>query len=200
MIFIGHRINKIEELQKTPTQYGVELDLRDFAGEIILEHDPFIKGENFESYLKNFKHKTMILNIKTEGIEFKILDLLKKYSIDDYFFLDCSFPAIVKLCRSSEEKIALRFSEYEPLEAANSMKGKVRWLWIDCFSKLPLNRANYRLMKEWGYQLCLVSPELQGREEDIVPFAEILKKESIQLDAICTKTKNIPLWQNSLNL
>ena len=48
MEFIAHRINTIEELKQVPTEYGVELDLRDFGERLVLQHDPFKDGEDFE--------------------------------------------------------------------------------------------------------------------------------------------------------
>ena len=41
MKFIAHRINTVEELKKIPTEYGVELDLRDRGERLILQHDPW---------------------------------------------------------------------------------------------------------------------------------------------------------------
>jgi len=52
--YIAHRINTIEELGKIPREYGVELDLRDFGDRLILQHDPFKDGEDFEEYLKHY--------------------------------------------------------------------------------------------------------------------------------------------------
>ncbi len=77
MEFIAHRINTIEELKKVPNEYGVELDLRDYGNKLILQHDPFVEGEDFEEYLKYYNHGTMILNIKSERIEYRVLDLIK---------------------------------------------------------------------------------------------------------------------------
>ena len=47
MEFIAHRINKLEELETLPKEYGVEIDLRDNVDGKI-NHDPFILGEDFE--------------------------------------------------------------------------------------------------------------------------------------------------------
>ena len=105
MEYIAHRINTIQELKKIPKEYGVELDLRDFGDRLILQHDPFIDGEDFSEYLKNYEHGTMILNIKSERIERKVLGLMQKYNIKDYFFLDSSFPMIYSLSESGEKKI-----------------------------------------------------------------------------------------------
>ncbi|TDQ32771.1 PI-PLC domain-containing protein [Zeaxanthinibacter enoshimensis] len=196
MEFIAHRINTLAELQQLPRELGVELDLRDGSnGRIHIAHDPFVQGEDFEAYLKEYKHGTLILNIKSERIETEILRLIKLYKIPNYFFLDSSFPMIYSLTRLEENNIALRFSEWEGLDTLERMAGKVKWVWIDCFTKLPLDRQVFRQLKEWGYRLCLVSPELQGREKDIESYKAFLKDQNIQLDAICTKSYNIPRWR-----
>jgi hypothetical protein len=198
MKFIAHRVNTSDDLKKIPTAYGVELDLRDFGTELVLQHDPLKGGESFENYLKNYQHGTIILNIKSERIEHKVLELLQKYNQTDYFFLDSSFPMIYLLSKSGEKKVALRFSEFEGLDTIETMKGKVDWVWVDCFTKLPIDQNNFKLLKDWGYQLCLVSPELQGRDQDIENYAAYLKSEGVMFDAICTKVYNIERWKKAL--
>ncbi len=193
--FIAHRINTSKELYELPSEYGVELDLRDQGDRLILQHDPFIDGEDFEEYLNHYHHGTMILNIKSERIEHKVLELIKKYHINDYFFLDSSFPMIYLLSKSGEKKCAVRFSEFEGLDTIFSMKDKIDWVWVDCFSKLPINQDNFFQLKEAGFKLCLVSPELQGRPEDIQSYKTYLDSENITFDAICTKHHNIKLWK-----
>ncbi|MDC0253353.1 hypothetical protein OAK75_00545 [Bacteriovoracales bacterium] len=194
--YIAHRVNTLEELSNTPQQYGVELDLRPWNDKIIIHHDPFVKGEDFEEYLKSYEHGTMILNIKSEGIEYHILNLLAQYDIKDYFFLDCSFPMIYKLSKEKETKIALRFSEFEGLDTLKEMEGKVSWVWVDCFSKLPVNIDTFNKIGKLGFKTCLVSPELQGREHDIDEYKKSMKIEGIEFDAICTKVFNIPRWKS----
>ena len=196
MEFIAHRINKLKELEKLSKKYGVEIDLRDNVdGKIYINHDPFILGEDFEEYLKKYSHGTMILNIKSERIELKILELLKKYNIKDYFFLDSSFPMIKLLSDRREKNIALRYSEYEGLDTLEKMQGKIDWVWVDCFTKLPINNEIYRKIKNMGYKLCLVSPELQGQPEKLELYAKQIKDEKIEFDAICTKEYNIKKWK-----
>lgn len=197
MEFIAHRINSMQELKSVPIEYGVELDLRDdLTGRIYIQHNPFEPGEDFEEYLIQYNHGTMILNIKSERIELKILDLLRKYNIEKYFFLDSSFPMIKLLSDQGENKIALRFSEFEGLDTLVAMQGKIQWVWVDCFSMLPLDKDIYKKIKELGYKICIVSPELQGQPEKLVEYKEQLRKENIQPDAICTKIYNISKWQN----
>ena len=196
MEYIAHRVNTIEELKQIPNEYGVELDLRDFADRLVLQHDPFKDGEDFEEYLKHYNHGTMILNIKSERIEHKVLELIQKYNIKKYFFLDSSFPMIYLLSKTGEKNIALRFSEFEGIDTILSMTGKVEWIWVDCFSKLPINYEIYKLLKNNGFKFCLVSPELQGQNEKLEFYKQYLQDESIVFDSICTKVYNIDKWNS----
>lgn len=198
MIFCCHRINTIAQLLQIPIQYGIEVDLRDDQeGNIYLSHDPFEKGELFNDFLQYYNHKFIILNIKSERIEYKIIQLLKDYNIINYFFLDSSFPMIYKLTNENGERnIAMRFSEFEDIKTVLNMKGKLDWVWIDCFTKNPLNKDNYTMLKKAGFKLCFVSPELQNQPEKINEYIEYFKKENIILDMICTKSHNINQWQH----
>lgn len=200
MEFISHRVNTLAELRKTPREFGVELDLRDHVdGTIYINHDPFVLGEDFETYLKEYRHGTMILNIKSERIEYQILDLLEKYHISKYFFLDSSFPMIKALTDQGEKNVALRYSEFEGMDTIQSMEGRASWVWVDCFEHFPLDEATYMQLKSMGYKLCFVSPELQGQGERIHTYAEEMQKAHIQFDAICTKVYNVEQWKKLLN-
>ena len=195
-MYCCHRINTIAELKEIPKEYGIEVDLRDNVnGEIHISHDPFILGDLFEEYLKHYHHSFIILNIKSERIEWKVLDLLKKYNINNYFFLDSSFPMIYQLSIKNEKNIALRFSEFEGLDTIIKMKDKVKWVWIDCFTKNPLTLEIYNQLKNMNYKLCFVSPELQQQSEKILEYKEYFQKNDIILDMICTKYYNINKWQ-----
>lgn len=195
MLYIAHRINTIEELDRLPSQYGVELDLRDdLNGRIYIQHNPFEPGEDFEEYLKHYHHGLMILNIKSERIEHKVLELIGKYNVKSYFFLDSSFPMIKLLSDMGETNIALRYSELEGLDTIRNMEGKATWVWVDCFTKLPIDKNSYAELKKLGYKLCMVSPELEGQPEKIEEYREFLKENRILMDAICTKVYNFEKW------
>jgi hypothetical protein len=190
MLKIVHRINTIQQLKETHTEYGVELDLRPDGNEIIIHHDPFTEGEDFEDWLKYYKHSFIILNTKAEGMEERLLALMEKYQIENYFFLDLSLPFLIKYMNKGVTKIAVRFSEYEPLEFVMNFAGKVDWVWVDCFTDLPLNPENYKILKK-HFKFCLVSPELQGYDTSkIEEFKNKLK--DMPMDAVCTKRPD--LW------
>ena len=60
-----HRVNTQEQLKSISKSFGLEIDLRSEGNEIILHHDPFEKGLNFEIFLEKYSHNGLILNIKT---------------------------------------------------------------------------------------------------------------------------------------
>ena len=69
MEIIIHRINKIKELKKIPTNFGAEIDIRTNGSNLILAHDPFLKGDKLKDYLENYNHKTLVLNLKEAEME-----------------------------------------------------------------------------------------------------------------------------------
>jgi hypothetical protein len=191
MLIIQHRVNTIEQLRNTPVEYGVELDLRDQGDRLILQHDPFKEGQDFEEYLHYYHHGLMILNIKSERIEHRVLEIIQAAGVREYFFLDSSFPMIRTLVGVGEHRVAVRFSEFEPIENALALAGQVDWVWIDCFTKMPLDDSTYDPLKK-HFKLCAVSPELQGRDvATIAAYRDQLGR--YPMDAVCTKRPD--LWQ-----
>ncbi len=192
MQIISHRKNTIEELQATPVEYGIEMDIRSYGDRLIVHHEPFVDAVNFEEWIKHYHHKRLILNIKEEGIEYRVKEIVERNGIKDFFFLDLSFPYLIKMVNAGEKRAAVRFSEYESLESVTALAGKADWVWVDCFTKLPLTQDSYEVLCE-HFKLCIVSPELQGRSiEEIKVFKQQLK--SFNIDAVCTKRPD--LWLN----
>lgn len=185
MLIIDHRVNTAEHLARTPRDCGVEIDLRDYDGDLRLVHDPFLGGERFGDWLKGYAHALCIFNVKCDGLEDAILEQAKGV-VGDYFFLDCANPTLVKLVRRGERKVAVRYSEFEPLEACLAFAGKADWVWVDCFTRLPFTRESYAALKR-HFKLCLVSPELQKHGRGAIPeYRQRLKDLGVDLDAVCT--------------
>jgi hypothetical protein len=183
MLLIRHRINTIEELASVPNEYGIEFDVREGPVDIVVTHDPWTSGPLFDTFLANCRHAFYIVNIKCEGIEDRVLTLLREHNIENFFLLDCSFPSIVRLSRLGETRTAIRVSEYEGLDTAFAMTKRAQWIWVDVFSKIPVTKSELEALRNSGYKLCFVSPELQRQPEKIAEYAWIRD----YMDAICTK-------------
>ena len=56
-----------------------------------------------------------------------------------------------------------------------------------------INHETYEILKNAGFRICLVSPELHGRDIDVT---KDYRKEMthFKIDAVCTKLPNI--WKN----
>ncbi len=193
MIIIKHRVNSVADLNKTSIEFGVEIDLRSKNKKIYLHHDPFKKGESFEKWIKHFKHKIIVLNVKEEGLEFKILRILKRNKIKNFFFHDQTFSTLIK--NMFKTKVSIRHSEYEELKKKDYLFKKIKWVWLDNFTEIQLTKKFYGYLKSKKVKICIVSPELvkKSRENEIKKLVKNLKKNKFKLDAVCTKKPN--LWK-----
>jgi hypothetical protein len=175
MIIIAHRINTIEGLKNINKKHGVEVDVRCIGNRLILNHEPHLGGEELKDYLKNYHHELIIFNIKEAGIENEVINLARENNIKDYFLLDVEYPFIYRATRiDGFRKIAVRYSEAEPIEFAISHKGLVEWVWIDTNTKLPLDTDSYSRLKSCRFKLCLVSPDRWGRPDDIQKYIQYM--------------------------
>ena len=198
MIYIVHRCNTTGSFTALSKRFGVEIDLRSNvlkAGEIHLSHDPWRLGEYFESWLQGFVEYDMkgpiILNTKEDGLEKRVIELLKKFRLKNWFFLDTAIPTLIHWTQLKKEtRFAARISCYENLDFIEKLKVKPEWVWVDCFNGLPIDE---KILSELGknYKICLVSPELHGHHhEDLTKFQNLFK----QADAVCTKSPT--QWQS----
>lgn len=189
-----HRVNKMRDLERLSPEFGAEIDLRLYFGELILQHDPFKAGELFSEWLKVWNGHSLILNVKECGIEEMVLQLLAEKGISDFFFLDQSYPIIRQMISNGNSKVATRVSDFEDIETAS--KSGSDWVWLDSFSgNWSYLKDIAPMLRKNSQQTCLVSPELQRLEIDaeVIMLKNILLDNEIQVSAVCTK--NVELWQ-----
>jgi len=186
MIKIKHRVNSLIELSQTNIMHGVEIDIRANTTDLYISHDPFLPGCLLADYLADYKHRFLILNVKEDGLEDRVIHLLNEHKIQEYFFLDQPFPTFRKN-QKLERSCAVRVSEYERLPIGLEA---LSWIWIDSFTGNwdhlveTMEFANLHSIKT-----CIVSPELQGREgaREILEIQRVLAKCKKNIDAVCTK-------------
>ena len=192
MIIIKHRVNTSKELKKLSINFGAEIDLRSNNKDVYLHHDPFKKGELFSNWIKYFKHKLLVLNVKEEGLEQKIVSILKKNNIRNFFFHDQTFSSLLK--NMHKTKVSIRYSEFEDLKKIDKLFDSIKWVWLDNFNEIKINRKFYSFIKKKKVKICIVSPELvkKSRSKEIKKIKSYLKKNKYIVDAVCTK--NSELW------
>ena len=192
MEFIIHRVNSINTLKKIPKNFGTEIDIRSNGSKLILNHEPFAKGDSFENYLENYNHGTIVLNVKEAGIEKNVLSLVKKRSIKSFFLLDVEMPYMYKATKSGQKNIAIRFSEYEDISNTKYFINKLKWVWIDTVTKLPIDKKNIKILSK--FKNCIVCPERWGRKKDIKIYKKKLHKLKFEPTAVMTSLNCVNEW------
>lgn len=196
MIIIAHRQNKITDLKKLPKKFGVEIDIRhdNRNNRLYLNHEVG-DGDDLEEYLRICQNRFVVFNIKEAGTEQQCIDLAAKYVISDYFLQDVEFPYFYRATRKEGvRKIAVRYSEAEPIEFALAQKGFCDWIWIDTNTRLPLDKNSAGLLAK-NFKTCLVSPDRWGRSEDIPVYKKMMDNQGFRLDAVMCNLENIKFWE-----
>lgn len=144
--------------------FGVETDVRDCRGELLVSHDPPAGGELAFARLLEARNRArsgpLALNIKADGLQAPIAAALAAAGDPEYFVFDMSIPDTVGYRRAGLRYFT-RQSEYEPEPALYDAAGGV---WLDCFEGAWFERELIAGHLEASKQVCVVSPELHGRD------------------------------------
>ncbi len=183
-----HRVNNKSALETVKPTFGVEIDLRTKSDALILAHDAFTQGELFEDWLSAWRGQPLILNVKEDALEEKILEILNQHGVTDFFFLDQSYPSIRRVISMGITKVATRVSDYEDL--ATALKSGSDWVWLDSFSgSWEYLMEATKAIEENGQKSCLVSPELQRLDSgaELEGLKTLIRESELLIDAVCTK-------------
>lgn len=145
--------------------FGVETDVRDYGGELVISHDipdeSAIKFRDFlELYSKYDQNLFLALNIKSDGLQLKLKNILQEYKVTNYFVFDMSVPDGL-LYLKQEMKVFTRQSEYE---RDPSFYKEADGIWVDCFLGDWINENVISGHLNNHKKLCIVSPELHKRK------------------------------------
>jgi len=143
--------------------FGVETDLRDICGEIVISHN-MPKGNEitFDEVLQilDGRNLTLALNIKADGLGEKISDTLNKYSHKNYFTFDMSVPDMVV-----QSKLGLRFfTGKSDIINPPIMYREASGIWLDSFYSDWFSESDISSIMSDKKAICIVSPELHHRE------------------------------------
>jgi hypothetical protein len=170
--------------------FGVETDIRTYDSRLILSHDSSTR-ETFheEAELINFQSR-FALNIKEDGLQRHMKDLIEWMLLTKSFVFDGSIPEMRKY-RSLGIPSALRMSEYEKELPWNSDV-----VWLDSFTHDWWLSEQLHKSIMGVSEFIVVSPELHGRDHREV--WDYLKKNTLKGDirySICTdKPLEFEMW------
>ena len=168
--------------------FGLETDIRDYQGILVISHD--IPDENclhlnefFDLYGYSDSKPTLALNIKSNGLQQKLAELLELYNVKNHFVFDMSVPDALLYLKHGV-KTFTRQSEYE---STPSFYEKANGVWVDCIEYDWVDEGILTKHLEHGKEICLVSSELHNR--DYRSFWQKLAKMKIVADErlmLCT--------------
>jgi hypothetical protein len=163
--------------------FGIETDIRDCCGKLVISHDMpnggEMSAEDFFS-LSGIQNVVLALNIKADGLQNILQNLLQKYNIVNYFVFDMSVPDTIGYMKNNFN-IALRHSEYEK---ELPFYGNSTYVWLDCFNSNWFTADEVQKHLNSGKKVCVVSPDLN--ELDYNATWQLLKNIDDKNLAICT--------------
>jgi len=143
--------------------FGVETDIRDFDGRIVISHDIPCSQHSFldlDEFIDKFKfvNNLLAINIKSDGLSALVNKSLLNYK-EEYFCFDMSIPDTLGYI-NSKLNVYTRYSEEENLPFLRFSAG----IWLDSFyGNFSLIEALNALIYH-KKRICIVSPELHGRK------------------------------------
>ncbi len=153
--------------------FGVETDLRDLDGKVVISHDPPRKDTQdttFEWFLEILVSSSQTgrigLNIKSNGLSKMIESEIRSTGIDParFFVFDMSIPDSLPYLQGHIHFYS-RISDYELNPA---FLDKAKGVWVDNLNGSVQQVARARYFMERGYRVAIVSPELHGRDRSSV--------------------------------
>ena len=147
--------------------YGIETDVRDFAGRLVISHDPPMVGEDLMSFDALLALRAtaeplgpLAINIKADGLHEPVMEALGRFRVANYFLFDMAVPDAIGYIKR-DACVFTRHSEYEPTPA---FYDKAAGVWLDCFESDWITPETIERHLSAGKKVTLVSPELHRRD------------------------------------
>lgn len=146
--------------------FGLETDIRDSVGELVLSHDP--PGRDpmpltalLEVYNSYPMAGILALNIKADGLHAALAEALRRHGVDEdrYFVFDMAVPDALGYLKLGMPCFT-RQSEVEPVPA---FADRASGIWLDCLERDWITSREVVSRCLAGHRIALVSPELHGR-------------------------------------
>lgn len=150
--------------------YGVETDVRDCNGEILISHDmpksPGVSRDmpmRLEAFLDLYAlfpvTPTLAINVKADGLCERLFEIFSARRITRYFVFDMSIPDTLSYL-AMNVPVFTRRSEYE---CGSYLDTRASGLWLDCFEKPYVPASAIRGALTASRRIAIVSPELHRK-------------------------------------
>jgi len=164
--------------------FGIETDIRDSMGELVVSHDMPCGGEMSLRSLISFvdrDEQLLAINIKADGLAKLLCETMADYNRTNWFVFDMSIPDMRDHLAVGNPVFA-RMSEVEHEQA---WFDRIEGVWLDSFEGEWFDVEVVSKLVERGKQVCVVSSELHGRDQ-INLWSKLLPLSSEDRLILCT--------------
>lgn len=144
--------------------FGTETDLRDHAKRLVISHDPasadaMAADELFDIHRQYDQSLTLALNVKADGLQGLLRIVLERFKLPDAFVFDMSVPDMVQWLKLGVPV----FTRHSDVEHNPVLYEQASGIWLDGFHSDWWDVGTIDHHMENGKRVCIVSPELHGR-------------------------------------
>lgn len=198
MKIISHRGYWIEKEEKNSEAafvrsfmngFGTETDIRDYDGELVISHDiANSKSMSLTDFIKIYKKIDeklhLALNIKSDGLQRILKEILEENRVENYFLFDMAVPDMMGYVKNGL-KVYTRQSEFEALPV---LYESAYGVWLDEFETHWISESVIFEHIKNGKRVCIVSPELHGRsyQKEWADYKIIDNKIDSDMLMLCT--------------
>lgn len=147
--------------------YGIETDLRDLDGRIVISHDMARQGamtaeDFFQAHAGKGSETPLALNIKADGLQAQVADMVRRFQVRNFFVFDMSVPDTIGYLKLGLP-VFVRLSEFE---GETALFDKAAGIWLDAFEGQWWGAETVGRLQARGKSVAIVSPELHKRPHE----------------------------------
>jgi hypothetical protein len=142
--------------------FGVQTDVRDCAGQLVVSHELPAGGDMAMEGLLHLAARRALplaLNVRSDGIARPLADALRSYR-GQWFVVGMSVPEM-RAHLAAGNPVYTRVSD---IETRPVLFDACTGVWLDAFDSQWYGRAVIEQLLGRGKEVCIVSPELHGRD------------------------------------
>jgi len=166
--------------------FGTETDVRDVAGQLVISHDMPVGSEmTLDAMLEIMagRNLPLAINIKADGIAQLLKATFEQHGHTNWFVFDMAVPDMRSYLQADVATYT-RLSEVEPSPAWIEQAAGV---WLDGFESEWFSNTVISELLSRGKQVCVVSPELHGRNPEAL-WQRLSDLKSDNRLTLCTDT------------
>ena len=201
MDIIAHRGYWLEEIEKNSYKaferalkngFGVETDLRDLNGYLVISHDIPNIGAMKCSQLSQLYQKYPVsapiaLNIKSDGLHILVKEFIEKTQFKNTFVFDMAVPDMRGYLKN-KTPIFTRKSEYEMHPAFLDL---CNGIWLDAFESDWYGTEIIENLVKKNKKIVIVSPELHGRQH--LALWDLIRNSGFHRNALLSICTDFPM-------